>query len=123
LLDQPITVYGDGNQTRDFTFVSDVVQATISAMHSGKAGAVYNISGGSLATVNEVIALLAEILGKTAKVEYVAPQEGDVRDTFADCTRARRELGYAPRVGLAEGLRKEAVWLRDELQRRGLFAP
>jgi len=121
LLEQPITVYGDGNQTRDFTFVSDVVQATVSAMRSPNAGKVYNISGGSSATVNEVITLLEQILGQKAKVEYVARQEGDVRDTFADSTRARRELGYAPKVDLAEGLRREANWLKEALEEMGLL--
>jgi len=110
LKDEPIVVYGDGEQTRDFTFVSDVVDANLAAAQAQAVGEVMNIAGGSLISVNELIRTLEEILGKRAKVEYVSQAKGDVRHTLASITRARGLLGYEPRVPLEEGLRQEVDW-------------
>jgi len=109
---EPITVYGDGEQTRDYTYITDAVEANLLACHSS-AGRVYNIGGGSRVTVNEVIRMMEEITGIKATVKYVAPQYGDVRHTWADTSLARRELGFRPRVNLREGLRAQIAWLRE----------
>ena len=110
LKDEPIVVYGDGDQTRDFTFVSDVVDANLAAAQAQAVGAVMNIAGGSLISVNALIHTLEEILGKRAKVEYVSQAKGDVRHTLASIARARELLGYEPRVSLQEGLKQEVQW-------------
>jgi UDP-glucose 4-epimerase len=111
LKDQPITIFGDGKQTRDFTFVADAVAATLAAGERGVPGRAYNVGGGSRVSVNEVLDLIGTITGRRLHVEYRAEEKGDMRDTFADTTLARRELGFAPSVSLAEGLAAETRWL------------
>lgn len=112
LEDREIVIYGDGEQTRDFTFVADAVEGTVLAALRGEAGAVYNLGGGARVSVNAVLRELERIIGKRVRVRYDAPQAGDVRHTSADCTRAANDLGYAPRVMLAKGLRAEVEWLQ-----------
>jgi UDP-glucose 4-epimerase len=109
--DRAMTVFGDGQQTRDFTFVQDAVAATAEAGARGVAGRAYNIGGGSRVTLNEVIALIGEVTGRQVRVTREPAQKGDMRDTFADTTRARRDLGFEPRIGLREGLAAEWAWL------------
>ena len=107
-----IHIYGDGKQTRDFTFVADAVQANISAMTNGTPGGVYNIGGGSRISVNDVLAILGKISGIEPKISYEEKQKGDVQDTCADTTLAKNELLYNPQVGIEEGLRQEFEWLK-----------
>lgn len=109
---QPITVYGDGEQTRDFTFVDDIVAATTAAADRGVAGRVYNIGGGSRVSLNHVLDLIGEVTGRRLTIVREAPQKGDMRDTFADTTRARADLAFSPAATLADGLRAEYDWLR-----------
>ena len=109
---QPIRVFGDGYQTRDFTYVSDVVEANIRAASVDAAvGQVFNIAGGSRATMHTIIAALREMSGLPVRVEFIEKQHGDVRDTFADTTQARRVLGYEPLVPLREGLAREFAYI------------
>ncbi len=108
-----IHIYGDGEQTRDFTFVEDAVQANISTMTNGTPGGVYNIGGGSRVTVNYVLSVLEEISGIKPKVSYEGGQKGDVRHTYADTSRAQDELLYEPKVSIEEGLRREFEWLKS----------
>lgn len=108
---QPITLFGDGEQTRDFTYVSDAVAATIAAGERGVAGRAYNIGGGSRVSVNQVLEIIGRLTGKPLEVRREAPQKGDMRDTFADTTRARADLGFAPAVSLEQGLEAEYRWL------------
>ena len=115
LTDQPIVIYGDGEQTRDFTFVADAVAATVAAGDHGRPGAVYNIGGGSRVSVNEVLARVRDISRRAVHVRHEADQKGDMRDTFADTTRARADLGYAPAVSLHQGLEAEHAWLAQQL--------
>ncbi len=107
---RPISVYGDGEQTRDFTYIDDAVSANLLAMRAEIVGASLNIGGGSRVTVNRVLHLLEEVLGKKAKVSYQSPKRGDVRHTFADTTAARDLLGFAPQISLEEGLGEQAKW-------------
>jgi nucleoside-diphosphate-sugar epimerase len=111
LTDQPITLYGDGEQTRDFTFVSDAVAATIAAGERGLPGRAYNIGGGSRVSINHVLGILSRIAGKPLNVRHEPAQKGDMRDTFADTTLARADLGFAPTVPLEDGLEAEYRWL------------
>ena len=111
LADRPISLYGDGEQTRDFTFVEDAVTATGAAGERGPAGAVYNIGGGSRVSMNHVIEVLARCTGRIPEVRRDAPQKGDMRDTFADTARARAELEFVPRVTLEKGILAEYQWL------------
>ncbi len=105
---QPIHIYGDGEQTRDFTYISDVVEANIRATTSSTAvGQIMNIAGGSRVTLAHVIQLLQEVSGSLISVTREREQHGDVRDTFADTERAEQVLGYQPSVTLREGLAHE----------------
>lgn len=115
---EEIVVYGDGEQTRDFTFVDDIVDANILAMEADAVGEVFNIGGGSRVTVNQTIRMLEEIVGDDADVRYVESQRGDVRHTAANISKAERFLGYKPRVRIDEGLYQETHWLRDSMGSR-----
>ena len=106
-----ITLYGDGEQTRDFTFVGDIVAANIAAANQGRPGAVYNIGGGSRVSMNDVLALVQKITGKTVKVQREPEQKGDMRHTYADTSAARRDLDFTPRVSLEHGLDQQYRWL------------
>jgi len=109
---KPITIYGDGEQTRDFTFVADAVDANLLAMRSEQVGEVFNIGGGSRITVNGVVRMLEEIIGKDASLKHIAKQKGDVRHTAADITKARKLLGYEPTFDLRKGLELQVEWMR-----------
>jgi nucleoside-diphosphate-sugar epimerase len=109
--DEPITLYGDGDQTRDFTFVSDAVSANVLAATRGMPGRVYNIGGGSRVSVNDVLQVIERVTGRRPEVKIDPVQKGDMRHTYADTSRARTELGYAPTVGLEAGLAAEYQWL------------
>ena len=106
-----IKVYGDGLQTRDFTFVADAVAATVAAGHRGVPGRAYNIGGGSRVSLNDVIGLIERIAGRPLVIERGPAQKGDMRDTYADTSLARADLGFAPAVSLSEGLTAEYHWL------------
>jgi UDP-glucose 4-epimerase len=114
LAGQPITLYGDGEQTRDFTFVDDIVAALMAAGDRGRPGAVYNIGGGSRVSINQVLAQIGQIAGHPLAVRREAAQKGDMRDTFADTSRARADLGFTPHTSLADGLRAEYDWLKGQ---------
>jgi UDP-glucuronate 4-epimerase len=97
-------LYGDGTQSRDFTYVQDAVAATILAMHHAPPGAIYNVGGGSEATLREVVAIVEDLSGRTLDVGYGKVAAGDVRRTLADTERIRTELGWKPAVDLRTGL-------------------
>ena len=101
---QPITLYGDGEQTRDFTFVADAAAATANAATRGVPGRVYNIGGGSRVSVNQVLDIVGRLAGRPLDVRREGAQKGDMRDTYADTSRARADLGFAPTVTIEEGL-------------------
>ena len=108
---QPITVYGDGEQTRDFTFVSDIVAANMAAAGQGRPGSVYNIGGGSRVTLNHVLELIRRVTGQRVAVQREPDQKGDMRHTYADTSAARRDLDFTPRVTLENGLDQQYRWL------------
>ena len=115
ILGEPIAVYGDGEQTRDFTFVQDIVSANIAASIRGVPGRVYNIGGGSRVSVNEVLDLIGRIANRRPNVRVDSVQKGDMRHTYADTSLARADLEFAPTVGLEAGLTAEYQWLNDIL--------
>jgi UDP-glucose 4-epimerase len=103
---RPMPVNGDGGQTRDFTFVGDVVRGIVAAGAAADvSGRVYNIAGGHPVSVKEMGGALARILGVPPRMEFLPSRPGDIRDSFADVASARRELGFEARVSLEEGLR------------------
>jgi UDP-glucuronate 4-epimerase len=119
----PISVFGDGRQTRDFTFVDDVVTALrIAAARDGIEGRIFNVGGGSQVSVMDAVALLGEISGRPLELHSDAPRHGDVRDTCADTSRAQKELGFVPRTELSEGLAAELEWMRELLSARSVAA-
>ncbi|MEO5824098.1 MAG: NAD-dependent epimerase/dehydratase family protein [Vicinamibacteraceae bacterium] len=111
----PISLYGDGEQTRDFTYVGDVAEAAFRGAVQGVPGRVYNIGGGSRVSVNEILRLVEQVVGRPLVLDRQGPQPGDMRDTFADTSLARTDLGFEPKTSLAEGLAAEYAWLKPQL--------
>jgi nucleoside-diphosphate-sugar epimerase len=110
---EPIVVYGDGKQTRDFTFIADAVEANVRAWKQSAPQGVYNVGGGSQVDVLEAIAILEQALGVKAKIDFQPRPPGDPMRTRADATRIRADLGFAPTTPIEEGLRAEAEWARE----------
>jgi nucleoside-diphosphate-sugar epimerase len=104
----PFTLFGDGTQSRGFTYIADVVNATVTAMEGGRG--TYNVGGGTEASMLETIALLEQISGRTLEIEERPPVPGDQRRTKADTTRIHEELGWVPRTSLEDGLRAQWQW-------------
>jgi UDP-glucose 4-epimerase len=119
----PLQVNDDGQQTRDFTHVSDIVRANILAAERPESiGHIYNIAGGSRVTLNQVLALIGRVTNRELEIKYGPGQAGDVRDTSADISAARRDLGYAPLTPLEVGLRDEVAWFQAEVGSTGVDA-
>jgi len=113
----PIEVFGDGTQTRDFTFVSDIVAATRAASAADDvSGEVFNVGGGSRIAVNHALAQIGELAGRELDVRYLGHRSGDVNDTGADTTRARAKLGFVPMVSFEDGLRAQFDWVTATAQ-------
>jgi nucleoside-diphosphate-sugar epimerase len=113
-----VEVYGDGLQSRSFTYVADVVRATELALERGRAGAVYNVGGGVEATVRDAIAVAERVSGRTLEVAYGEPALGDVRRTAPDTTLVERDLGWAPEISLEDGLRAQWNWASSRVASR-----
>ena len=112
--DEAISIYGDGKQTRDFTFISDAVAANLAAGEVPEAtGEVFNIGGGSRVVLTDVLATMEKVIGQPIRKNYVERAMGDARHTSADVSKAQRILGYKPQVSLAEGLTKEWEWIQS----------
>jgi UDP-glucose 4-epimerase len=114
LQDRPVEVFGDGSQTRDFTYVSDIVDGIVAAP-AAPAGAVLNLGGGSRVTLNEALDVLATAMRREIRVQRSEKQAGDVADTWAAVERARDMIGFGPTVDLASGLAAEYEWVRSTL--------
>jgi len=109
----PITIYGDGEQSRDFTFVDNVVDATIRAAETdGASGEIFNVAAGAPVSVNTVADTIGAILERPVEKRNVARRPGDIRNSWADLTKSERLLGYRPGIGLEEGLRRTIAYLR-----------
>lgn len=114
-----ITVYGEGNQTRDFTYIDDIVDANLVAAGSGTAGEAFNIGGGNRIRVNDLIEAIEEATGMNATLRYIERQKGDVEDTWADTQKARELLGWGAKVDIREGLDRYVAWIRDGTHETG----
>ena len=101
-----IEEYGDAKQTRDFTYISDAVTANLQAAQSDVKGESFNIGGGSRISVIELVKLIKDAVGKDVQVKHIEAQKGDVRDTYADTTKARKLIGYVPEIGIKDGIKK-----------------
>jgi len=114
LEDTPPVVFGDGEQTRDFTYVDNAVQANLLACEAPNvSGKVFNVGVGGRVSLNEVLRELGKITGKTLEAKYEPPREGDIRDSQADISQAREFLGYSPQVSFEEGLARTFEWYRE----------
>jgi UDP-glucuronate 4-epimerase len=108
-----IPVYGDGTMSRDFTYIEDIIDGTVAAMEKCAGFNIYNLGESRPITVNNLIAEIEKALGKKAVKEHVPPQPGDVERTYADVTKAVKELGYNPTTTIEEGLAQFVTWLRE----------
>ena len=116
LKDKPPTVYGDGEQSRDFTYVDNIVEANLLAARVKKAeGEVVNLACGEAITVNSIIAMINDITGKKVKPVYAPPRKGDVKHSLADITVAKKLLSFKPVISFKDGLRKAIEWYRENL--------
>jgi nucleoside-diphosphate-sugar epimerase len=123
LAGEPIAIYGDGRQLRDFTFVTDVVEATVRAGAHGRPGEVYNVGGGTPAELLDVIGLLEELVGRPIACEHRGRAAGDASHTHADVSRARADFGFVPAISLRDGLVAQLAWMRDPAPRAGTPRP
>jgi len=115
LADEPPLVYGDGEQTRDFTYVENAVQANLLACEApGAVGQVFNVGTGRRVSLNRTIELLRDIAGKRLQAQFEPPREGDIRDSQADISKAREILGYQPAVDFEEGLERTYAWYQQQ---------
>jgi UDP-glucose 4-epimerase len=111
LAGRPITIFGDGEQTRDFVNVRDVVQANLNAAFRAETNGVFNIGSGTRITINELAVLVQKVSGQAVELAYGPPRPGDVRDSLADISAARRELGFEPAVAMKAGLEEYWAWI------------
>ncbi len=117
MMARPVAIFGNGEQTRDFTFVSDIVAANLKAATYTGDETIFNIGGGSRISVNRVLDIIGKYADGDFDVQYQEMEKGDVKHTYADTSRARRELGFEPRFSLEEGLDREAAWIRSILDK------
>lgn len=110
--DKNISIYGDGNQTRDFTYIDDIIEANHASIDKGKAGEIYNIGGGNRNKLNDIIPLLEEICRKKIKLSYQEEHKGDVPHTYASVEKARADIDYSPQTHLQDGLKEEWAWIQ-----------
>ena len=110
-----VTVYGDGKQSRDFTYVGDVVEATLEASAASAVGNTYNIAGGSKATVLDLVEAVGDALGVTVDIEWLPAGPGEPRETGGDTTAAQRDLGFAPSTTLADGVAAQVATHRERI--------
>lgn len=114
LTDEAIPIYGDGQQTRDFTFISDVVAANLAAATAPEAiGEIFNIGGGSRVVLAEILDTMEQIVGRPIRKNYIEKAMGDARHTAADVSKAKKLIGYQPQVSLVEGLSQEWAWVQS----------
>lgn len=111
-----IEIYGTGEQTRDFTFISDAVEANLQALKSGKPGEIYNIGGGSRVMLGDAIKIIEDVTSKRANIKHGDAQRGDAKHTFADTSKAEIDISYSPKVGIREGITKHFEWLKQNCE-------
>jgi UDP-glucose 4-epimerase len=110
-----IEIFGSGDQTRDFTFIDDVVEANLLASNKGREGEVYNIGGGNRIELIQAIKAIEEVSGKQCDLKFTESQKGDVKHTYADISKAKTDFDYNPKIDINKGLEKHYEWLRENL--------
>ena len=110
---EPIPFFGDGTTRRDYTYIEDIVQGVLGALDRSSGFAIYNLGESQTISLSELVEAIGEVCGKEPILDRRPMQPGDMLHTYADVEKARRELGYAPRVGLREGLERFLAWYRD----------
>jgi nucleoside-diphosphate-sugar epimerase len=108
---EPVSIYGNGEQTRDFTYIDDIVAGVVRSLDAGPAGEVLNLGGGSRVTLNHALAVIEEAIGRPIERRYEEKALGDVTDTLADNLKARELIGFAPVVRIEEGIPREYEWI------------
>jgi len=116
ILGEEIEIYGTGEQTRDFTYIDDAVEANIGAFSDGVNGEVYNVGGGSRIKLIECIRIIEEVSGKKANLSFVESQKGDALHTYADVTKAINDFGYSPKVSIRDGITRQYEWVSGNLE-------
>jgi len=114
---EQITIYGDGSQKRDFTYVQDIISGTVSAMEKGGIGEVYNLGGGHQTPLLNTAKIIFDLCGKSTGINYLSPEKGDVPETLADISKAGKELDYHPEGSLEMGLKEEISWVKKILEK------
>jgi UDP-glucose 4-epimerase len=114
---EPIGIYGDGTQTRDYTYIQDIITGAIAAMEKGKIGEAYNLGGGHQTGLMDAVNMIFDLCGKKAEIKYLSPQKGDVQETLADTSKARKELGYDPKGSVELGLKEEIEWVKKIIEK------
>jgi len=109
----PIPLFGDGKQTRDFTYIDDIVDANVQSLEKGKAGEIYNVGGGNQKEMKEIFPLLEKITGRKVLLQQEDRQRGDVFHTYADINKAKEDLDFSPKIPLEEGLEREWEWIHN----------
>lgn len=109
---EQISIFGDGKQTRDFTFIDDIIEANFASLENGKPGEIYNIGGGTRKKLEDIIPIIEKICEKKAEINWEEKQKGDVLHTFANIEKARKDLNYSPKTQIEDGLKEEWTWLR-----------
>jgi UDP-glucose 4-epimerase len=110
---KPITVFGTGEQTRDFTYINDIINAIFACIEHGQTGETYNLGGGNRKMLKDLLPLFEEICGKKISVKWKEKQKGDVPHTLADIQKAKKDLGFVPRTAIDEGLSEEWRWIKN----------
>jgi len=105
---EPIEIYGDGEKTRDFTYIDNIIEGNMLAMERGSSA--YNIGGGERVSINDLARKIVAITGSQSEIIYMSALKGDAEHTWADVSKARKEIGYEPRIGLDEGLKRYVQW-------------
>jgi UDP-glucose 4-epimerase len=115
---KPIPLYGDGKQTRDFTYIDDIVDANVLSLDRGKAGEIYNVGGGIRKEMKTIFPILEKITGKEVLLQHFDRQRGDVFHTYAGINKAKKVLDFSPQIPLEEGLSREWEWIRKLYNRK-----
>ena len=115
LSNHSITIYGDGNQTRDFTYIGDVISATVATIENDTRGGILNIGGGQAVSINNVIKILEDLLGSRLTISYKSKQKGDVTHTESDISKATQILNYKPSIKIKNGLLQQIKYVKNNL--------
>jgi UDP-glucuronate 4-epimerase len=113
---QPVTLFGDGSTARDYTYIDDIIDGVVAACHKVAPGdfTIYNLGGSRTTTLRRLVELISSALGRAAEVRWEPDQPGDVPITYADVSLAARDLGYAPKIGIEEGIERFVAWYREQ---------